>query len=383
MKLYVYASAEAVIARPELLSRLSARYNLRGVIIRSAEVKAFEIVLQQGLEALWLAPGLWGHVAFEDSHKAVFLPAPDWDSARYPAYERQFPMHCPTRPGLAEKHGRHYADTVNRLGATGVFGTHLRYHHPANIEHLWGCACEHCRAHAPVDIDLLPQFWSALRATLQNVPALRWDSLAPAIDEHPLVAWWAAVAAMDFPIQWFEWKNESIGEYLARLRTSFEEHASNNVFATNCFEPLLGPLVGQKPDTQRTSDWYAPLLGYWPHHVHESINNLAAWHRQLVGGEDLEAVRQAITRLVGLDSSLSNTLISIEQQLRLGAANAARIKREYYPVLNGTIAHKYGGTADQFPLSRGIELASELGASGIITQGISQLLDDPTLDFWF
>jgi hypothetical protein len=384
MKLYVYAPAQAIVDHPDLLSRLNERYDLGGVIIRSAEPKAFEVVLQHGLQALWLAPGLWGHVRFERTQQAEFAAVPAWDKEQYPAYERQFPMYCPNTPGLAEENGRLYAETAQALRATGIFGTHLRYHHPADIEHLWGCVCAHCRASADIDFDLIPQFWADLRRALQKLPVEQWASIrTDYAGEHPLIEWWAAVTQREFPRQWFNWKDHCIGSYLARLRASFETHWSGHVFATNCFEPLLGPLVGNSPDTQPSSDWYAPLLGYWTHHVHESLNNMAAWHQGLAGKATHKDVFGAIAGLVGLDQALENAAIGIEQQLRMGAANAAQIGRDYYPVLNGTITNQYGGTADQFALSSGVELASELGASGIIAQGISQLLDDPTLDFWY
>jgi hypothetical protein len=383
MRVYVYAPAQAIIDHPDLLSRLRERYDLRGVIIRSAEPQAFDIARQRDLEAFWLAPGLWGHIHFDRARQAEFMAVPEWDQSQYPAYEHQFPMHCPNTPGLAEENGRSYAETVKTLGATGIFGTHLRYHHPADIEHLWGCVCPHCRASADIDFGRIPPFWADLTRALQKIPVEQWASIgAGDAGEHPLIAWWAAVTELDFPLQWFAWKDRCIGNYLTRLRMSFEAQLSDRVFATNCFEPLLGPLVGNSPGTQQSSDWYAPLLGYWTHHVHESLNNIAAWHRGLVGNATHRNVLEAVARLVGLDQTLENAATGIEQQLRVGAAHAAQIGRDYYPILNGTNANQYGGTADQFALSRGIELAGELGASSIIAQGISQLLDDPTLDFW-
>ena len=383
MKLYVYAPAQAVIERPDLLARLLARYDLCGVILRSAEREAFDIVRRHDLDAFWLAPGLWGHIEFEERKQAAFGVVPGWNLAQYPAYESQFPMHCPNTPDLAEENGFRYAETAKKLEATGVFGTHVRYHHPADIEHLWGCMCDRCRASAPLDLDVMAQFLSVLKQALETLPVEQWRSVHCPSEGHPLVAWWAAVTQMDFPLRWFEWKNRSIGDYLVRLRNAFENELPGQFFATNCFEPFLGPLVGNSPDTQRSSNWYAPLMGYWTHHVYDSLRNIAAWQCKLAGHAKPSDAFQAIARLVGGAQPLEDAAAAIEVQLRMGAENAAHSGRDYYPILNGTIANQYGGTANQFALSRGIELAGELGASGIIAQGISQLLDDSTLDFWY
>lgn len=379
-EVYVYAPAEAIIARPDLLDSVASKYDFRGVIIRNASQDATQIVQQHGLKAFWLGPGLWGHTPLALADPARFADVPAWDAETYPAYECQFLMGCAHTPGLAAATAAAYAELVRKLGADGVFGTHIRYHHPANIEHLWGCVCVHCRTKAAadrIDFDEIPRFLSRLATVLQQLPLDQWAQISPAEGAHPLVGWWAAVTETDFPLRWFSWKNTTIQRYIHELATGFQQAMPGLFFATNTFEPFLGALVGNAAETQMVSAWYAPLLGYWPHHVEQSLNNLAVWHAAL-SGQAVQA--DHLAAIMQIDSDVQEAM---RQQIRTGAALASRIDRDYYPVFNGAAANPYGGTAEQFPLGQALELAEKAGAKGVIIQGISQLLDDASLDFWY
>lgn len=385
-RIILYAPSAAITARPDLLDRVAERYDLRSVIIRSPDRTAFELVRERDLDALWLAPGLWGDGQQPATNRAVFPSVPGWDASLHPAYERQFPMQCPNSPGFAGELGAYYAQTANALGATGVFATHQRYHHPANLEHLWGCICPNCwvtAAQTGLDVGEISNFWRALAHKLAKLPAEQWAQVPVMASTNPLIDWWAALTDMDFPLRWFAWKNTSIESHMLRVRAAFEAGAPKLTFAANCFEPLLAPLVGNAPTTQRSSIWYAPLLGYWSHHVHGSLENLAAWHLILSSQGTRDSILQALATLLGVGAALNDAAHGIRQELYLGAAQAAQLGMEYYPVLNGTIANQYGGTASQFSLAEGLDLAERLGAAGVIVQGISQLLDDALLDFWY
>lgn len=386
MHIVTYASADAINRRPDLLDLLLEEYGLQGVIIRDADTKAFEHVRKRGLMALWLAPGLWGNIEAEDGEPTIFPHIEEWDCSAFPAYEQRFPMVCANSPGLAARIGTAYARTTQSLGASGVFATHLRYHHPADLNHLWGCICKECTVRAveqDVAVGDIPRFLNGLMKALHKLPVDTWHIVEPIPGIHPLIGWWCALTDTDFPMRWFGWKNSTIAHYVAELHTVYTATTCGGIFAHNCFEPILADLVGNRDRTQEDSAWYAPLLGYWSHHVRASVRNLAGWHMALAGQTDLAAVERALATLLGLDAALTDSATGIRRQIRLGAENAASLRRPYYPVLNGTVKNQYGGRAKQFTLQEGLRLARSAGATGVITQGISQLLGNPALDFWY
>lgn len=386
MQLYAYAPADAINRRPDLLDVLQREHDLQGIILRDGDPAAFEHVRRRGLVALWLAPGLWGHHAPASGTRAMFPRVSEWDQETFPAYESQFPMACTNTPGLSARNGVGYAIRARDLGASGVFGTHQRYHHPANLEHLWGCGCVHCQKKAQtqgIDLDEVPRFLGQLATALARLPVDAWTAVPLTPGQHPLIGWWCALTDSNFPARWFAWKNATIEQYLAELTAAYTVNAPGLSFATNGFEPLLADLVGNHISALTGSAWYAPLLGYWPHHVRASLRNLAAWHAALAGAGKPSQAEQELAELLDLRAALDNPAVGIRRQIRQGAENAAAAGRPYYPVLNGTVANQYGGRAEQFSLREGMELAREAGAAGVILQGISQLLDDPELDFWF
>ena len=78
MELVVYAPPEVLISHLDVLDHLRSEHPLRAVILRESEIEAFEAVRQRGLEAWWLAPGLWGNVKPPPERQAEFPEVPAW-----------------------------------------------------------------------------------------------------------------------------------------------------------------------------------------------------------------------------------------------------------------------------------------------------------------
>ena len=380
MKLAVYSPAIELVRQTEALDLLLSSHDVHSVIIRSANPHAFELAKSKGLEAWWLAPGLWGNVDVGKGQAAVFPDVPGWkkDNALY--YEGQWPMLCPTDPALPGMLADHYAATSRLLGADGIYGTHLRFHHPADISHLWGCVCTRCQEQMKrygLSLEELQLFWMRLRQGLQSIPVESWATPAPGQTAyHRLVAWWASVADMDFPLRWFKWKNEVLGLFLKRLKEAYQATGLNHPWITNSFEPILAPLAGHHPDALHYSDWYSPLLGYWPTHLWQSVLNIALWHSRLIHSAEFSPVLSAFEQILGHDGAVSHPMKTLREELMLGKEISNRLGLPYWPVLNGT-------SQSLVPISIAMKCAEEAGACGIVLQGISQLLGNQALDQWF
>lgn len=382
MDLAVYAPPEALLANLSVLDRLRSEHPLKAVILRSPEAEAFAAVRRCGLEAWWLAPGLWGNVEPTRERRALFPEVLGWTGTVPQAFESQWPMFCPTDPELLTKLGASYARTALELEATGIYCTHLRYHHPADVAQLWGCVCDRCRYSVEqqegISVEDVLDFLHKLAAVLRSTPVHRWGEEFRFHREnlHPLIGWWAYLTDSDVPLRWFRWKNATLQNLLTALRRAFCSDFSGGFFASNSFEPLWAPLVGHAPATLEASSWYSPLLGYWPTHVRQSGFNLAEWHARLAGERDIVAVVAALESVCDMREALSDTQRCIDLELRLGSAVASSLRLPFWPVMNGT-------SAATPSLGWSMEQAQKVGARGVVLQGVSQLLDDGSLDPWY
>lgn len=381
MDLAVYAPPEALIARLHVLDQLRSEHSLRAVILRSSEPAAFAAVRERELEVWWLAPGLWGEVEPPRERRAVFPVVPGWSEDPPEAFEAQWPaMFCPTDPDLLLELASTYAQTANELEATGVYCTHMRYHHPADVMQLWGCVCSRCRSEMKrygVSVQEVEHFWLRLADALRSMPVKSWATIAqPRTDVHPVVAWWASLTDSDVPVRWFAWKNATLQRLLATLARAFRTTLPHKFFVSNSFEPYWATLVGHTPETLESSDWYSPLLGYWPNHVHQSALNLAVWHARLGNEKDVELVLAALESILNGKEILHKHNDAVFRELQMGSKIATDVNLPYWPVLNGT-------SKNTVPLGQSMELAREVGASGVVLQGISQMLGDSRLDSWY
>lgn len=380
MELVVYAPPEVLISHLDVLDHLRSEHPLRAVILRGPEIEAFEAVRQRGLEAWWLAPGLWGNVKPPRELQAEFPEVPAWTEDLPEAFESRWSMFCPTVPELPTKLASDYARMAAEMGATGIYCTHMRYHHPADVAQLWGCVCSRCRSgmkRHDISIGVLTDFLRRLAEALRSMPVRSWAQAgSPLTGTHPLIGWWASLTESDVPLRWFTWKNETLQRLLSGLAKAFRAASPGLFFASNSFEPIWAPLVGHGANTLEPSAWYSPLLGYWPTHVRQSALNLAEWHARLGSvQEGTDAVLAALENVLDADGALSEAGRGVAQELRLGSAVAAEMKLPYWPVLDGT-------SEAVVPLSQAMNTARETGATGVVLQGISQLLEDRTLDPW-
>ena len=375
----VYAPPRAVRSHPDLLDRLRSEHEVRAVILRRPDLAAFGEVRRRGLEAWWLAPGLWGEVEPARERRAEFPEVPGWTEDPLEAFEARWPMFCPTDPDLSQDVASSYARIAKELGATGIYCTHLRYHHPADVPHLWGCICPRCRsgmAKYGLSVEEMANFWKRLSGALRRRPIGSWGGAEHKnVDGHPLVGWWASLAESDFPLRWFAWKNATLRNLFSELAEALSTELPDTFVASNGFEPLWADLVGHAGTTLESSAWYSPLLGYWPTHVRQSAFNLAVWHARLGGEQGAEDALSALARVVGLEATFDQPDIGVAKELELGSEIATNLGLPYWPVLNGT-------SETVVSLHHCTRLAREAGAEGIILQGISQLLKDRTLDFW-
>lgn len=379
MKLVIYAESDVVTAQPEVLVRLQAGHDLRAVILRAAEPAAFSLVSHHGLDALWLAPGLWGAVTPDRRHTAEFPEVNQWSHQPLPAFESQWPMYCPTNHDLAAELAIGYAVTATQMGASGIYCTHLRFHHPADVAQLWGCLCSRCQTtmvRFGLTIEELETFWTRLAHRLHALPVVSWPGVDRTAGAHGLLNWWASLTDSDFPQRWFEWKNATLRRFFSTLADAFREAAPGMSFASNTFEPLLAPLVGHATTTTEMSEWYSPLLGYWPTHVRQSGLNLATWHARLAKTQDVDAAVVALEAVLSAPGVLRDEGACITSELQTGADIAAHLHRPYWPVLNGT-------NGAGISLHTALDMAEQNNASGVVLQGISQLFGgDRTLDAW-
>lgn len=380
MKLVIYAQSDVVTAQPEVLARLQAWHDLRAVILRTAEPAAFSLVSHRGLDALWLAPGLWGAVTPDIRHNAEFPKVRQWSHQPLPAFESEWQMYCPTNHDLAAELAIGYAATAMAMGASGIYCTHLRFHHPADVAQLWGCICSRCQTTMVgfgLTIEDLEKFWTRLSNRLHALPVDSWPGVDRTVGVHGLLNWWASLTDSDFPLRWFDWKNATLRRFVSALFDAFREAAPGMFFASNTFEPLLAPLVGHAATTTEMSEWYSPLFGYWPTHVRQSGLNLATWHARLAKTQDVDSVVIALEAVLSAPGVLRDAGACITWEFQAGADIAARLRRPYWPVLNGTI-----GVDISLPTS--LDMAERNHASGVVLQGISQLFGgDRSLDAWF
>jgi hypothetical protein len=381
MELAVYAPPDVLITNLGALDRIRSEHPLRAVILRSPEAEAFAAVRQRDLEAWWLAPGLWGNVKPPRERQAKFPEVPGWTGTVPEAFESQWRMFCPTDPELPAELGAAYARTAMELDATGIYCTHLRYHHPADVAQLWGCACPRCRSgveqQCGISFEDIQDFWQRLSGALRKVPVGSWAEAGRLrSDAHPLAGWWASLTDSGVPLRWFEWKNATLQELLSTLAKTFRSEFPDGFFASNGFEPLWAPLVGHAPTTLEASAWYSPLLGYWSTHVRQSALNLAEWHARLADERDIGPVLAALEGVCDTDGALRDAERCVALELGLGSDVAADIQLPYWPVLNGT------SEATPF-LGQSMDLARKVGARGVVLQGISQLLEDQSLDSWY
>ena len=376
----VYAPPSAVRSRPDLLDRLQSEHEVRAVILRSPDAAAFDEVRQRGLEAWWLAPGLWGEVEPARERQAEFPEVPGWAGNPLEAFEARWPMFCPTDPDLPQDLASSYARRARELGATGIYCTHLRYHHPADVQHLWGCICPRCRSGMVkfgLSVEEIADFWKRLSEGLRRRSVGSWDGEErKSRNGHPLVRRWASLAESDFPLRWFAWKNATLENLFSKLVEALRRELPDTFVASNSFEPFWANLVGHAGATLESSAWYSPLLGYWPTHVRQSAFNLAVWQARLGGEQSAEEVLSALARVLGLGATFDETDNGVAKELRLSSEIAANLGLPYWPVLNGT-------SGAGVSLRRCTRLAREAGAQGVVLQGISQLLQDRTLDFWY
>lgn len=377
MEIVVYAPGAAVRAHPDVLKRLSLAHQLRAVVLRNEDPAAAELIRKEGVDVWWLAPGLWGNVTPTPSQRAQFLNTPHVRGL--PAFESQWPgVYCPTNLDVHKGLVEQYIAVCARIGATGVYATHFRYHHPADIRQLWGCVCPRCVGYmqwlnlAPSDLNT---FWEVLARRLEDQPVASWPEFTRETHpSHPLVSWWDAVTLTDIASRWFVWRGATIAGVIEMYANGLRD--AGLFFTANSFDPIWAPLVGHVPGAVGLSAWYTPLLGYWATHVQQSAANLSRWHARLGNVKDVDLVSDAIASIVNADASLVEAAAALHHSLERGRWIAATVDRPYWPVVAGT-------STAQPRVAQAFTWALECGAAGVVLQGVSQLLDDPTLDDWF
>jgi hypothetical protein len=379
MQTAIYAPAESIKRQPEVLSELKSRWGLCVVIVRGEDPAAFRIVRENGLEAWWLAPGLWGELDVPAGEEAVFVPI---EGADIPAHERRWPMLCPARPGLGKRLGSEYATRARNCGADGVLCTHLRYHHPADIHGLWGCVCEAWCAGAMREWGLSP---AHLKEALSKLPhAVRLgmaitssgkrSSGSPAA-VHPLAAWWDDLVGGDTFARWFRWRCHTVARLLAQIESTFRGELERP-FAINAFEPFMAGAVGQDYSTLvEFSDVLSPLLSYHDIHFVQSLSNLASWLSTWAHAPN-GLTAQAIAHVIGVRCDLEDrkkvTLACLEK-----AASAARaLQVRFWPTFRAL-------SCPPAEVRAYFEAASALGAELIVFQGVDALLEHGTYPEWY
>jgi len=378
MEFAVYAPPDILLKRPDALDRLQER-SVRLVILRSADAVACSAVTERGMRAWWLAPGLWGRVEPQIGRQVQLPAVPEWTGREENAFEAQWKMYCPTDPRLPAQLAAEYVQVARAIGASGIHRTHFRYQHPANVTQLWGCVCPRClagMAEKGLDLQALGDFWARLARRLRCLPIGAWSIPAAADALHPLLGWWQALTGSDFPNRWFAWKNATLQRASAALSEAIRDAAPELTVASNGFEPFWAVLVGHSPAVLRFSSWYSPLLGYWSTHVRQSAVHLGLWHARLAQLDDVDSVLKVLEAIMESQPILSDPRACLEWELRRGAAIAVELGLPYWPVVNGT-------SDALVPLGHAVAAAERVGASGVVLQGVSQLLCDPSLDVWY
>lgn len=232
--------------------------------------KAVEIAHRHDIAVWLLISGWWGGAERAPDLMMRHLdggPISRFAPARY-ASESDTLTFCPNRAILNEWFARLYVDLVRRYDVQGIDLTHARYSHPAFIESLFGCGCEHC---ARTAAELGYDFDEMTRGVLRFLDRLGGTSAGffeEAADLNmgffDFLQFFGGRELMD----WFHFRADCITRRLVELRTYFKSHVGRDAaFVSDSFVPSFALMVGHRyEDFPQFSDYLTPLLPWLQAH---------------------------------------------------------------------------------------------------------------------
>lgn len=212
---------------------------------------------------------------------------------------------CPNRPEV-----RSWLETLagglfREYDIDGCMSRHASFAHPALIEGLFGCWCEHCgEAAAKLGYDF-EAMRSAMRRVLAELPKLdRRDLLRAVNNNMGFLGLFCRLADSYEPARWFDFRSDSFTTGMRRIREAVERERRNKQAGIGfmTWYPAFAPLVGQRhSDFESAMHFTVLLFNHWQIFYSASLLGLGNWLMENVRGlSEAEALRAAYG-LVGVD----------------------------------------------------------------------------------
>ena len=212
---------------------------------------------------------------------------------------------CPNRPEVRSWLENLAGGLFREYDIDGCMSRHASFAHPALIEGLFGCWCEHCgEAAAGLGYDF-EAMRSAMRRVLAELPKLdRRDLLRAVNNNMGFIGLFCRLADSYEPARWYEFRSDSFTGGMRRIRQAVERERRNKEAGIGfmTWYPSFAPLVGQRYSDFAEAMHFAVLLfNHWQIFYSASLLGLANWLMENIRGlGETEALRAAYG-LAGVD----------------------------------------------------------------------------------